>query len=201
MTHVQEQGLAKAPAIKRGCRALIGMVVLAGGVPCTAAPAPHDSWGKAGVSAEQYRSDALDCGKQGYYLDIAQTEDAQAFVRGSRELDDATQSANTAAPGADPVEASVATANQFEQIRRSVNPERRMDHIRATMQAAGAKCVISRGYVRFALTEDQRRRLHKLAIGSADRKAYLHALASDPAVLARQGLQPANAASAATGQP
>ena len=151
-----------------------------------AAPEPRASWGKAGISAAQYRADALECARQGYDLDISATDDAQAFVRGSRELDDATQGAGTAAPGADPVETSVIIANQQEQIRRSVQPERRMAHIRALMEAAVSHCLSTRGYVRFALTEDQRHHLGQLRSGSDQRRAYLWTLASDPAVLAQQ---------------
>ena len=159
---------------------LAGLVATA---PAFAAPAQHTSWGKPGVTLAQYRRDALDCGKQGYYLDISRTEDAKAFVRGSRELDDATQGAATAAPGADPVDTTIMTANQLEQIRRSVNPERRMEHIKALMQATVAQCLVQRGYVQFSLTVEQSRHLSKLARGSAERKTYLYSLASDPAIL------------------
>lgn len=167
-------------------RRIFPLVLAAAALPAMAAPAPQTSWGKPGVSEAQYRADALDCARQGYDLDIADTDDAKAFVRGSRELDDATQSAGTAAPGANPVETSVIIANQQEQIRRGIDPERRMARIHALMEKTVARCLTARGYARFALTEAQRRQLRKLAAGSAGRRAYLFALASDPAILAHQ---------------
>ena len=35
------------------------------------------SWGKPGVTIEQYRQDAVECGRAGYYLDVSKTETAQ----------------------------------------------------------------------------------------------------------------------------
>lgn len=164
---------------------LVLAVALAG--QATAAPkAPKESWGRAGVSFDQYRRDAVECGRQGYYLDISKTDDAKAFVRGSRELDDATQSASTAAPGADPVDTAVVQANQYERIRLSVQPERRMDHLKTVLQSTVDQCLTQRGYSRFRLTDAQRHRLGKLPIGSAQRQAYLYGLASDADVLTAQ---------------
>ena len=72
-----------------------------------AAPAPQESWGKAGVSLDQYRQDALECGLQGHYTDISKTEDAKEFVRASRQLDTMTTSTyapnTTSAGGTGPV--------------------------------------------------------------------------------------------------
>ena len=66
-------------------------------VPASAvmsAPAPQESWGKAGISPAQYRQDALECGLQGHYLDISKTDDARAFVKASRQLDTVTTGAS-----------------------------------------------------------------------------------------------------------
>lgn len=139
---------------------------------------PKESWGKSGVSFEQYRSDAVACAERGYYLDIARTDDAKAFVRGSRELDDATQSAATAAPNADPVDDAVRRANEYERIRRGVEPERRIDHLKTVLQSAVDTCLRGRGYTKFTLTDDQRHRLGKMPIGSPQRRSFLYQLAS-----------------------
>ena len=142
---------------------------------------PVESWGKAGVTFEQYRTDAIACAERGYYLDIAQTNDAKAFVRGSRELDDATQSAAAAAPNADPVDDAVRRVNEYERIRRGVEPDRRMDHLKAVLQSAVDACLRGRGYAKFTLTTEQRRRLGKMPIGSLQRRTYLYQMASSPA--------------------
>ena len=57
------------------------------------APAPTESWGKAGITLAQYRQDALECGLKGYYTDISKTQDAKEFVRASRQLDTITAGA------------------------------------------------------------------------------------------------------------
>lgn len=142
---------------------------------------PIESWSKPGVSFEQYRGDAIACAERGYYLDISQTDDAKAFVRGSRELDGATQSAAAAAPNADPVDDAVRRANEYERIRRSVEPERRIDHLKTVLQSAVDTCLRERGYAKFTLTADQRRRLGKMPIGSPQRRTYLYELATGPA--------------------
>jgi hypothetical protein len=144
---------------------------------------PTESWSKPGVSFEQYRSDGIACAEHGYYLNIAHTDDAKAFVRGSRELDDATQSAATAAPNADPVDDAVRRANEYERIRRSVEPERRIDHLKTLLQSAVDACLRERGYTRFTLTADQRRRLGKMPIGSPQRRTYLYELSRSPATV------------------
>ena len=48
---------------------------------------PVDSWGRAGVDYETYRNDSLECGLVGYYADVSQTEQAQAFVSATRQLE------------------------------------------------------------------------------------------------------------------
>ncbi|MFA5962814.1 MAG: hypothetical protein WC804_02240 [Sphingomonas sp.] len=144
---------------------------------------PIESWSKPGVSFEQYRSDAIACAERGYYLDIAHTDDAKAFVRGSRELDDAMQSAATAAPNADPVDDAVRRANEYERIRRSVEPERRIGHLKTVLQSAVDGCLRERGYAKFTLTASQRRRLGKMPIGSPQRRTYLYELARSPATV------------------
>lgn len=155
------------------------IALLAAGTPLEAAKRkPIESWGKPGVSFEQYRADAIACAERGYYLDIAQTDDAKAFVRGSRELDDATQSTAVAGPSADPIDDAVRRANAYEQIRRGVEPERRIDNLRTVLQSAVDSCLRARGYAKFTLTAAQRRQLGKLPIGSPQRRTYLYEIAS-----------------------
>src|SRR4051812_13039751 len=44
------------------------------------------SWGKPGVSVDEYRTDAITCGRAGYYMDVSNTEAAKTFKRASGEL-------------------------------------------------------------------------------------------------------------------
>ena len=135
--------------------------------------APVTSWGKAGVSFEQYRADAVTCGKAGYYRDVSDSKAAQAFVKGSRMIDTALST------GADP---GIDVARVVEGVR----PELRMREVGALLMGGVEQCLVGLGYSRFRLTEEQRDEAEKLKVGTPERHAYLHRLASDADVLARQ---------------
>jgi hypothetical protein len=163
-----------------------------------AAPAPEESWGKAGVSLAQYRQDALDCALKGHYLDISKTDDAKAFVKASRELDAVTTGASApAVAGANgmgssttdsSVDQMVEYANQQQHIVESVRPDQRFHSIKRMLVDRTGQCLANRGYSKFRLTDDQRHRLRKLKFGSEERRVYLYNLGSNPAVLQSQGI-------------
>jgi len=164
-----------------------------------AAPAPEESWGKAGISLEQYRQDAIDCATEGYYLNIANTDDAKAFVRASRELDSLPMGtvapSTTGAGGTGPVSTNSAqTMAEFagiqEHIIEGVRPDQRFQSIRQMQLTKTGQCLASRGYSKFRLTAEQRSQLRKLKFGSEQRRAYLYNLASSPMVLAAQRAAP-----------
>lgn len=166
------------------CGGLIALLVVQFAAAGNAATrTPRESWGKVGISFDQYRRDAIACGRQGYFLDISQTDDALAFVRGSGELDDATRNGNAGSAGPDPVDAAVQTARDYERVRLSVHPEQRMVHIKTTMLSTVSQCLTDRGYAKFRITAEQRHRLDKLPIGSSQRQRYLYTFASDGTIL------------------
>jgi hypothetical protein len=173
----------------------VSLFALLVAAPAVSAPAPEESWGKAGVSLAQYRQDAIDCGLQGYYLDISKTEDAKAFVTASRQLDAVTNGASapnvtgTSATGpssTDSVDQMVLYANQQQRIVENVRPQQRYRNIKQMLLSKTDECLVQRGYSKFRLTGEQRHRLRKLKFGSDERRAYLYRLASDPVVLASQ---------------
>ena len=156
-----------------------------------AAPAPQESWGKAGISLAQYRQDALDCGKAGYALDISNTDDAQQFVRASRELNNLpgpsiSQTVGTGSGAPSSVDVTVNYANIQQHIIERIRPEERFKHIKQMQLAKTDECLVQRGYSKFRLTDEQRRRLSHLKFGSDERRAYLYGLASNAAVLDSQ---------------
>jgi hypothetical protein len=192
---------------------LCGAAVLAlAAAPTAAAPKPVDSWGRAGIDYETYRNDSLECGLLGHYADVSQTEQAQMFVRATRQMETvdstnfvpaggATTNFAPPSPGgagdnyplpiASPAtDMMVERARQYEQIRSGIRPERRMDELKQGMVSVVEQCLQDRGYVRFRLTEEQRRALRKLDRGSDERREYLFQLASNPAVLEAQALTP-----------
>ncbi len=141
--------------------------------------APQLSWGKPGVSLDQYRADAVTCGKSGYYTDVSDTEAARTFVEGSSRIDNMLTTGGDAA-------AAMETALRVARVVEAVRPEMRMKEIGAVLLSAAHQCLAELGYTRFSLTEDQRERLSRLRIGSQERHFYLHSLASDPILLERQ---------------
>ena len=163
------------------------------------APAPEESWGKAGISLGQYRQDSIECGLQGYNTDISKTEDAQEFVRASRQLDAVTVGATTPSTtpaGAtgpsttDSVDQAVRYAQTQQHIVDSVRPDERFRNIKKNLLLQTEQCLIQRGYTKFRLTNEQQHRLRKLKFGSEERRAYLYGLASNSAILATQRLPP-----------
>jgi hypothetical protein len=181
-------------------RGLFMIPLLALILPASAnsAPAPDESWGKAGVSLAQYRQDALDCALKGHYLDISKTDDAKAFVKASRELDAITTGASApAVAGANgmgssttdsSVDQMVEYANQQQHIVESVRPDQRFHSIKRMLVDRTSQCLASRGYSKFRLTDEQRRQLRKLKFGSEERRVYLYNLGSNPAVLQSQSV-------------
>ena len=167
----------------------VSMLAVLVAAPAASAPAPKESWGKAGITLAQYRQDALDCGLRGYYTDISKTDDAKAFVNASRQLDTLTNGGSTPVDATDPAAAmdqAVQYANQQQQVVDGVHADQRVRSIKQLLVLNDNQCLIRRGYSKFALTEGQRRRLGKLKAGSDERRVYLYRLASDPAVLQSQ---------------
>ena len=164
--------------------------------PALSAPAPKESWGKAGITLAQYRRDALDCGLRGYYTDISKTEDAQAFVKASRRLDAVTTggastpmaagSSGTGPDSTNAVDQLAEYAQEQQHIVDSIRPDERIRNIKKTLLTNDQQCLMQRGYSRFVLTDEQRHALSKLKAGSDRRRAYLYNLASNPDVLQNQ---------------
>ena len=173
----------------------VSLFSLAIAMPATSAPAPKESWGKAGITLAQYRQDSIECGLKGYYTDISKTEDAKAFVKASNQLDAITTGATApmtveSNPGGPDITNAAdqmgAYAAQQQHIVDNVRPDERFKSIKHTLESKAEQCLASRGYSKFALTNEQRHALKKLKAGSNERRAYLYSLASSPAVLQSQ---------------
>jgi len=144
------------------------------GGPATArrvSPGNDLSWGKAGVSLEDYWVDSATCGHQAAAVDLTGTAPAKTLVLASRQLDNWTD------------------FESVQQALRLAAPEVQWDRAAKIMQRELETCLAQRGYVKFKLTREQARQLRKLEIGSLERRKYLYSLASDPAVLQAQALR------------
>ncbi len=156
-------------------------------VPASLAAAETEpaSWGKVGVSIEQYRQDAAECGRAGYYLDVSHTDAARVFKQASAQLDANENAMHSLA--ADPLNAAQ-VAGQSQHIVEATRPEQRFAEVRKLQQDAMTRCLKERGYRQFRLTKAQQAQLRGLKLGSVERRSYLYRLAIDPQVLAGQAL-------------
>ena len=162
--------------------------------PLAAARTEALSWGKAGVSIDQYRADAISCGRSGYYMDVSNTETAHVFKDATGQLtaNEAamTQTAMIAgSSGAERMAATMDLANivaRSAHIVESTRPKERMKDVGNLMQAKVDDCLRARGYIRFKLTSAQRKHLEHLHLGSVERHVYLYQLGTDPQVLKAQ---------------
>lgn len=128
------------------------------------------SWGMAGVSLEQYRTDAVECAQMAAATDLEGTKPAKA-------LQFWTRLGNGNMP-----------PNNYADIWMSarINPGVQWNRAATILRTELESCLMDRGYVKFALTDAQADHLRMLEAGSDARRAYLHSLASDPDVLTRQ---------------
>ena len=163
-----------------------------------AAASPATSWGKAGVSFEAYRSDAISCLREAAATDLRGTAPARALILASRQIEtgqsnDYTPMINGAGgtsptagrPSFDP---SSETYLRVAHAQNAAQVDRHIGEAREILEARLEQCLAGRGYQRFRLTREQRRRLDRLPERAPERQAYLHSLASDPQILAAQAL-------------
>jgi len=174
--------------------ALAATAALAGAA--AAANAPQTSWGKAGVSFDDYRNDATACLRVAAATDLTGTEPANALVLASRRMaagqtndytpsiGGASATSSPATGGFDPI---MEAANRMQRERMAARPDLRIRQAHDIMQRRLDHCLAGRGYRRFRLTDDQRRQLRSFPEAAAARQTYLYGLASDPRILAAQG--------------
>jgi len=149
------------------------LVALAGPATAGRVSAGHQmSWGKEGVSLEQYRTDSVECAQMAADTDLEGTNPAKAMQFWTRL-------GNGNMP-----------PNNYADIWMSarINPEVQWNRAATILRVALEDCLTMRGYVKFELTDEQDMMLEALAPGSDERRAYLHSLASDPHVLATQAV-------------
>jgi hypothetical protein len=163
------------------------LILLAAGTAVAARP-PALSWGKTGITFDEYRADATICLREAARTDLTGTEPANALVLASRRIETALTADFTPMIGGgfDPV---INTVNAVQQARIAARPDLRLRQARDILQARLDHCLEGHGYRRFRLTDAQRRQLDHFNPRQPERQAYLHSLASDPQVLASQAVE------------
>jgi hypothetical protein len=136
--------------------------------PCQARDKIPTSWGKPNVTLAQYKSDAVECAKRGYYRDVAKDEPAKQFIRGFRTADDAINLAEAGGPNLDKL---------FEAVLRT-RPDRKLKQLQDIQVGDVEICLTEKGYAPFQLSKAEASALRRYPAGSEERRSYLHALAS-----------------------
>jgi hypothetical protein len=134
-------------------------------------PGYETSWGKAGVSLEQYWVDSATCGHQAAGVDLTGSDPAKALILASRILENQNG------------------LEDIAQATRIAAPEIQWNRAATILRRQLEQCLTERGYIKFKMTKSQARHLRKLEVGSLERREYLYSLASDPAVLEAQALR------------
>jgi hypothetical protein len=158
-----------------------------------ATPAGMTSWGKPGVSMTDYRLDSGQC-----IIEASGGGPAQGADASTSKTGDPNQTGNTGESRGGTNGPGGITSGGAIVYSGSANPE---DANQAAIQQRSSelsakraqklgleRCLASRGYRQFKLTAEQAAHLVSLPEGSAERRAYLHSIGSDPAVIAAQGL-------------
>ena len=155
--------------------------------PASAAE-PFETWGKAGVSFEEYRSDAILCARHAVAMDISETEAAQTMVAASQSVDNAASGAWITSPSQTDQATSISPNLDINRTASAYRADRQFRALSDLQYETLASCLRQLGYRQFRLTREQQRELRRLRRGSDERRNYLHGLASSPEVLERQGL-------------
>jgi hypothetical protein len=147
--------------------------------PADAYVRKDESWGKAGISFLQYRTDAVECA----YLVETQAPVKIPLVDLAFATDmplPETSAANPENPNLD-ISAVVDYAAQYR-----LHMDKTWLRAAQQLEPALATCLKDRGYQRFRLTDAQDAELKRLPAGAKARQIYLWRLAVDPAVLSAQ---------------
>lgn len=171
---------------------------------CTTTSGPTTSWGKAGVSMQEYRIDGGQCAVMAA---TARPGGNSANTAGG------INGSNPATPTGGAGQAAAATGSNSQSsgdagggglptgeggfyresasqdvVSRAAMQQRTQEMAEQRARAQALKdCLTARGYKEFKLTSEQRAHLAKLPQGSEERRNYLYQLATDPAVLATAG--------------
>lgn len=173
-----------------GSKYLIGLVLLSVATAASAAPPTrtelnHTSWGKPGVSFEDYRIEGGMCAYEAMQIDVSKTPAAQTMVRASRALDAAATSWMDAPSRWGGIGGPLIDAKMIEN---SYRVDKQFDSIRDLQYHALRACLINHGYTPFRLTDDQAKELSHFDHRDMDRQRYLHHLGSDAAVIKAQSI-------------
>lgn len=153
------------------------------------------SWGKAGISFDTYRRDAMECGIGGAKVDIAGRQDTRDVLDAMHNQDKEIDRANARSLAKAQDSQGLLPDDFNEMVRNYASIYQRgirggVARTQGFMEDTVTACLRTRGYMPFRLTEAQAKARDRLPLGTLERRRYLYELASDPVVLSNQGLEP-----------
>jgi len=150
--------------MKRVCFAV--MLAMSSVSASAASRGPVESWGKPGIGFAQYRADAIECAKTGYFRDVSQDEPAKRFIRGFETADRLLNFP------------SASESDSWGDSVRRTQPDRQKRDLQAIQVGDVEQCLTGKGYRRFTLTRAEVKALSRYPRGSDARRQYLHSLAA-----------------------
>jgi hypothetical protein len=158
--------------------------------PANAKPAPVVSWGKPGVSFDDYRKDSIECGERGATTSMKGRGEFDAVVLGLSRQDTDMDIARSLPPSLTQEDPAQKLARDYALNGAKSRPEPKVRALQKFLVDNVEACLSEKGYVRFSLTPAQAAELGGYKKGSDGRFRYLHALARDEAVIVRQRYEP-----------
>ncbi|MDR6114394.1 MULTISPECIES: hypothetical protein [unclassified Sphingomonas] len=150
--------------MKRVCFALV--LAMSSVTASAASDGPVESWGKPGIGFAQYRADAIECAKTGYFRDVSQDEPAKRFIRGFETADRLLNFP------------SASESDSWGDSVRRTQPDRQKRDLQAIQVGNVEQCLTGKGYHRFTLTRAEVKTLSRYPRGSEARRQYLYSLAA-----------------------
>ena len=166
---------------------LIAFVCVALAHPALAAVKSDSySWGKIGVSRQDFEEGSRICMLRSARRDVANDKQAKNYVRGFNVLEQENNMPPMPSPPSDDV--TFVRSERQVLLRRAYSPDRHRDALQQKLQSEVDECLLESGYVKFSLSKDQKKVLNRYSQGSEERRAYLFYIGSNPNIVNAQRL-------------
>lgn len=147
---------------------------------------PVVSWGKPGVSFDDYRRDSIECGRRGAATSMKGRREFDAVMLGLSRQDTDIDIGRSLPPSPAQEDPAQKLARDYALNGAKSRPEPKVKALQSFLEENVEACLSEKGYVRFSLTPRQAADLGRLKKGSEGRFRFLHALASHEAVIRQQ---------------
>jgi hypothetical protein len=156
---------------------------------CACSTTAHNtSWGKPNVSKVEYGTDVGMCNGLASLEESGNGANTAGGMSGNRSAGPGTAGGSLSTLGGGTY---TGTASPDLVNRAATQQQSQEIAAKRLREEKLSRCLVERGYQKFALTAEQSAELAKLKPGSNEYHEYLYKLGADPAVLAKQSVSPA----------